>query len=43
MKIKVVIMLNRMPISRHFELVNLTLIVEFIMVGVLNSTFPKLN
>jgi hypothetical protein len=41
MKIKVALMLNKLPIIIH--LVNLTLIVELILVGVLNSTFSKLN
>jgi hypothetical protein len=38
---KVVLLLNKLPIISH--VVNLTLIVELILVGCLNSTFPKLN
>jgi hypothetical protein len=42
MKIKVVFMLNNLLTISNSQ-VDLTLIVELIMVGVLNSTFPRLN
>jgi hypothetical protein len=43
MKIKAVFFLSKIPTIIHFQLVNITLIVELIMVGVLNSTFPRFN